>query len=57
MMPVTLAAMIERGFCDRAHQPDRAAAIDEADVVLGKNLSERDRGLTKWGLVPGPEPQ
>ena len=45
--------MIEHGFGDRAHQADRAAAIDEADVVLGKALPERDGGFHEAGIGPG----
>ena len=33
------AAVIEYRSGERAHQPDRAAAIDEADTVLRENLS------------------
>ena len=39
------AAVIQRGVGDRAHQADRAAAIDQPDVVLGKSLAERDGGF------------
>ena len=45
--------MIQRGFGDRAHQADRTAAIDEADIVLGKDLSERDGSFDKAGVGAG----
>ena len=40
-----LAAAIEHGVGDLTHQSDRAAAIDEADVVVRKRRPERPRGL------------
>ena len=53
-----LAAVLEHGVGELAHQADRAAAIDEADAVLGQDLAERRaRPATKAGSVPGPEPQ
>src|SRR6201999_1651178 len=44
------AAMIEHGGCDRAHQAERAAAIDQADCVLGENLAERAGGFHEVGV-------
>jgi len=45
--------MVEHGGRHRSHQPDRAAAIDEADVVLGEGLAERDGGFHKAGICTG----
>ena len=42
-----LAAVVEHRLGDRAHQADRAAAIDQADAVLGQDGSERPRGLRR----------
>jgi hypothetical protein len=47
------AAVIQRGFGDRAHQPDRSAAIDEPDIVLGENLSQGEGGFDKAGAGAG----
>jgi hypothetical protein len=41
------AAVIQCGFGDRTHQPDRSAAVDEADVVLGKSLSQCEGSFDK----------
>ena len=48
-----LAAVIEHGLGDRAHQADRAAAIDEPDVVVGEELAEGfgrfdEAGVCAW---------
>ena len=47
------AAVIQRGFGDRAHQADRTAAIDEADIVLGESLSQGDGSFDKAGVGAG----
>ena len=47
------AAMIEHGGRHRAHQPDRTAAIDEADVVLGEGLAQCDGGFDEAGIGAG----
>ena len=57
MMPVDLAAVLEHGVGERAHQADRAAAIDEPDAVFGKDLAEFCAASTKAGSVPGLDPQ
>ena len=44
MMPVTLAAVIERRAGHLAHQAEAAAAVDEADVVRGQLCAERPCG-------------
>jgi hypothetical protein len=46
-----LAAMVEHAVGKLAHQPDRAAAIDEADAVLGKRLAELSRGRGEIGIA------
>ena len=43
--PGRLAAVVEDGFGDRAHQADRAAAVDEPHAVLGEDFAELLRGL------------
>ena len=35
-----LAAVFEHGFGERAHQADRAAAINQPDAVLGEDFAE-----------------
>lgn len=45
--------MIEGGFRDRAHQADRAAAVDQAHVVVGKGLAECDGSFNEAGIVTG----
>ena len=57
MMPVTSPPLIEHGVGDRAHQADRAAAVDQPDAVFGENGAELAGASTKRGSVPGPEPQ
>ncbi|MGY4360607.1 hypothetical protein ACVW0J_007100 [Bradyrhizobium sp. i1.7.7] len=47
------AAVIEHGGRDRAHQAERAAAIDQADIALGESLAERlgafgEAGIGSW---------
>ena len=44
MMPVTWPPWSSTEARNRAHQPDRAAAIDQADVVLGEDCAEGVRG-------------
>ena len=46
-----LAAMIQGRLGDGAHQPDRAAAIDQADIVLSKYFSESDGCFDKAGVA------
>ena len=38
-------AVIEHGVRDRAHQPARAAAIDEADAFTREDFAKRPRGF------------
>ena len=45
--------MIQGGFGDRAHQSDRTAAIDQADLVLAKDLAEFDGGFDETGIGAG----
>ncbi len=42
--------MVQGGFGDRAHQADRAATIDEADIVFGEDLAQGDGGFDKAGV-------
>jgi hypothetical protein len=42
--------VIERCFGHGAHQPDRAAAIDEADAVFGESLSEGRCSFDETGI-------
>ena len=44
------AAVIEYRGGHRSHQPDRTAAIDEADAVFGESLSKCDGGFDKAGV-------
>ena len=39
------AAVLEHGAGQLAHQAEAAAAVDEADIVLGNQLPELARGL------------
>ncbi len=49
-----LAAVVERASRDRAHQAERAAAIDQADAVLGKGRAEALwPPSTKFGIGTG----
>ena len=47
------AAMIEHGFGDRAHQADRAAAIDQANIVFSEDPAEPLCGLDEAGVCAG----
>ena len=38
-----LAARLERRVGDRAHQPDPAAAVDDADPACGQTAADRPR--------------
>ena len=50
-----VAAIVEHGAGDLAHQPDTAAAIDEADAFLGEDRAEVARGArVRSGSGRGP---
>src|SRR5207302_7080356 len=51
--PGDQTAVIQRGLGDRAHQPDRSAAIDEPDIVLGERLSQCEGSFDKAGAGAG----
>ena len=55
MMPVDLAAVVEHGVAPVAHHADGAAAIDQADAVLGQDRAEGAGGLDEGrvGARPG----
>ena len=53
MMPVTRAAVVEHGVGDRAHHADAAAAIDQADAVLGEDCAEGAGGLHEGRVGAG----
>ena len=57
MMPIDLAAAVEHGVGDLAHQSDRSAAIDKADAVSARMVPSVRAACTKAGSEPGPEPQ
>ena len=40
MTPMTSPPWSSTDVGDRAHQPDRAAAVDQADALLGEDSSE-----------------
>jgi hypothetical protein len=44
------AAVIEHGARHRAHDAERAAAIDEADAVFGEHLAKRFGGFDEMGI-------
>src|SRR5262249_40587624 len=46
-------AVIEDGFGERSHQPDRSAAIDQADAVLGQSPAELSRRVHESWFVAG----
>ncbi len=48
------AAVIQRAFRDRTHQPDRAAAIDQPDIVFSENFSQRERSFDEAGARARP---
>ena len=48
------AAMVQRGFGDRTHQPDRSTAINQPDIVLGENLPQGEGGFDKARAGAGP---
>jgi len=47
------ATVVQRGLGDRAHQANRSAAIDEANLVLGERLSQGDGSFDKAGIGTG----
>ena len=47
MMPVTWPPFVGDGLRQFAHHADRAAAIDQADTVLGEDLAEGAGGGDK----------
>ncbi len=47
MMPVTSPPCSSTAFGERAHQADRAAAIDQPDAVLGEDFAEASRRFDK----------
>src|SRR6185312_14496063 len=47
------AAVIEHAIGHRAHQSVRAAAIDQADAVLGQDLAERAGSFDETGISAG----
>ena len=53
LTPDEALAMLEHGACDRAHHADRAAAIDQADAVLGEDPAKRGRGFDETWIGPG----
>jgi hypothetical protein len=48
-----LAAMVDDRFGDRAHQADRAAAINQADVVLGQYPAKCAGGFNEFRVTAG----
>ena len=53
MMPVTWPPWSMTDIGDRAHQADRAAAIDQADVVLGQDAAEGAGGFDEFRIAAG----
>ena len=53
MMPVTSPPWSSTALGDLAHQADRAAAVHQADAVLGQDLAERARGFDEGRIGAG----
>src|SRR5262249_12718807 len=51
--PARAPAVIEDRFGERSHQPDRPAAVDQADAVLGQNSAELCRRVHESWVVAG----
>ena len=47
------AAVVEHGFGDRAHQPDRTAAIDQPDAAFRQQSAENRRGFKETRIGAG----
>ena len=47
------AAVVEDGCRDGAHQADRAAAIDQPDLVSGERFTKGDGGFDEVGICTG----
>ena len=53
MTPVTSPAVVEDRFGEGAHQADGAAAIDQANAVLGQNSPKAGGRLHVGGILAG----
>ena len=56
MIPIDLAARLERRVRDRAHQPDAPAAVHDADPRARERRAERARDRGEARIVPGGRP-
>ncbi len=46
-----LAAGLERGVCDRSHEADAPAAVDEPHLPLGQRAAQRPGRLLVGGIL------